>query len=257
MPSDSIGFWVARTRNGAGTWKVCLPMVTWCSCMTSRRADWTLAGARLISSASRKLQWTGPSSVSKPPWSGRQIRVPTRSEGTRSGVNWMRWKRAPEDLGQGGDGAGLGQPRHPFQQQVPAREQGDQDPFQHAFLADDDPLDLKQRRLELLAGDGGLGDRRQAGGLVGHLAGSLAEGNGHSERGRFFHLSVPCGIRHYPEWVTSAATGDGPPRPRGRSELRPRPTMQASGVAAAAAGRLACRPPAPVRREGLGCTCRP
>src|SRR5918992_1588663 len=70
-------------------------MVTWCSCMTSSRADWTLAGARLISSASRKLQNTGPSSVSKPPWSGRQIRVPTRSEGTRSGVNWMRWKLPP------------------------------------------------------------------------------------------------------------------------------------------------------------------
>ena len=65
-------------------------MVTWCSCITSNSADWTLAGARLISSANKKLQNTGPSSVSKPPWSGRQILVPTRSEGTRSGVNWIR-----------------------------------------------------------------------------------------------------------------------------------------------------------------------
>ena len=31
----------------------------------------TFAGARLISSASRKLQNTGPSSVSNVPWSGR------------------------------------------------------------------------------------------------------------------------------------------------------------------------------------------
>src|SRR5919198_1808356 len=58
--------------------------------MTSSSADCTLAGARLISSASRKLAKTGPSSVSKRPVSGRQMRVPTRSAGTRSGVNWMR-----------------------------------------------------------------------------------------------------------------------------------------------------------------------
>ena len=158
---------------------------------------------------------------------------------------------AAQDLGQGGDGPGLGQPGHPFQQQMATRQQRDQDPFQHAFLADNDPLDLKQRRLELLAGDGGFADRGQAGWLLGHLAGSSGEGVGHSERGRFFHLSGPCEIRHYPGPLR------GPPRPRGRSGLRPRPTMQASGVAAAAGGRLASRLPAPVRREGLGCTWRP
>jgi hypothetical protein len=71
VPSDSIGFWVASTRNGSGTAKVSVPIVTWRSCMTSSSADCTLAGARLISSASRKLQNTGPSSVSKRPLSGR------------------------------------------------------------------------------------------------------------------------------------------------------------------------------------------
>ena len=55
----------------------------------------TFAGARLISSASRKLQKTGPSSVSKSAELGRKTRVPTRSEGTRSGVNWIRWKLPP------------------------------------------------------------------------------------------------------------------------------------------------------------------
>ncbi|COW43216.1 Uncharacterised protein [Mycobacterium tuberculosis] len=39
-------------------------MDTWRSCMTSSNADCTFAGARLISSASRKLATTGPSSVS-------------------------------------------------------------------------------------------------------------------------------------------------------------------------------------------------
>ena len=95
VPSDSIGFCVASTRNGAGTWCVSWPIVTWRSCITSSSADCTLAGARLISSASRKLQNTGPSSVSKPPLSGRKMRVPTRSAGTRSGVNWSRLNEPP------------------------------------------------------------------------------------------------------------------------------------------------------------------
>ena len=71
VPSDSIGFCVAITRNGDGTGSVCLPSVTWRSCITSSSADCTLAGARLISSASRKLQKTGPSSVSNSARSGR------------------------------------------------------------------------------------------------------------------------------------------------------------------------------------------
>ena len=60
VPSDSIGFWVAMTRNGSGTRCVVSPIVTWCSCITSSSADCTFAGARLISSASRKLLKTGP-----------------------------------------------------------------------------------------------------------------------------------------------------------------------------------------------------
>ena len=95
VPSDSIGFCVASTRNGFGTGNVLCPIVTCRSCITSSRADCTFAGARLISSASRKLQNTGPSSVSKSAWSGRNTRVPTRSLGTRSGVNWTRLKLPP------------------------------------------------------------------------------------------------------------------------------------------------------------------
>ena len=98
VPSDSIGFWVAMTRNGSGTRCVVSPIVTWCSCITSRSADCTFAGARLISSASRKLQKTGPRWVSNEPVSARYIRVPTRSDGTRSGVNWMRLKDPPRTL---------------------------------------------------------------------------------------------------------------------------------------------------------------
>src|SRR5205814_126561 len=45
VPSDSIGFCVAMTRNGCGTGYVVCPIVTCRSCITSRSADCTLAGA--------------------------------------------------------------------------------------------------------------------------------------------------------------------------------------------------------------------
>ena len=61
VPSDSIGFWVAITRNGRGTRWVSRPIVTCSSCIASSNALCTLAGARLISSASSRLVNTGPS----------------------------------------------------------------------------------------------------------------------------------------------------------------------------------------------------
>ncbi len=67
VPSVSIGFCVARTRKGSGTLCVSRPIVTCRSCMTSSRALWTLAGARLISSASSRFVNTGPSDVPNSP----------------------------------------------------------------------------------------------------------------------------------------------------------------------------------------------
>ena len=150
VPSDSIGFCVASTRNGFGTGNVLWPIVTCRSCITSSRADCTFAGARLISSASRKLQNTGPSSVSKSALSGRKTRVPTRSLGTRSGVNWMRLKRAAENRRRRLDRQRLRQARDALDQQVAAGEQADEHPLEHLLLAGDDPPDLEERLLELL-----------------------------------------------------------------------------------------------------------
>ena len=92
MPSVSIGFCVAITRNGSGTLWVSPAIVTWRSCITSSSALCTLAGARLISSASSRWVNTGPSEVVNSPVRGLKMRVPTRSAGTRSGVNWIRLK---------------------------------------------------------------------------------------------------------------------------------------------------------------------
>ena len=68
-----------RTRSGSA-WRargtarargsVAPPIVTWCSCIASSSADCTFAGARLISSASRRLAKTGPSSVRNLPSPG-------------------------------------------------------------------------------------------------------------------------------------------------------------------------------------------
>src|SRR4029453_16412446 len=67
VPSVSMGFWVAITRNGSGTRWLSPAIVTCRSCITSSNALCTFAGARLISSARRRLVKTGPNEVAKSP----------------------------------------------------------------------------------------------------------------------------------------------------------------------------------------------
>ena len=153
VPSDSIGFCVAITRNGAGTACVSLPIVTWRSCITSSSADCTFAGARLISSASRKLQKTGPSSVSK-----RALRraVDARADevgGDEVGRELDALEGAAEHLGDGLDRQRLGEAGDALDQQVPAGEQADEHALEHLVLAGDHALDLE---------DGALDDSRSA-----------------------------------------------------------------------------------------------
>ena len=78
-----------------GSARVSPPIDTCRSPIASSSADWTLAGARLISSASTMFANSGPHSISKLSCDGRQMRVPTRSAGTRSGVNCTRAKCPP------------------------------------------------------------------------------------------------------------------------------------------------------------------
>ena len=99
MPSSSIGFCVASTKNGAGSRYKWPRTVQECSCMASSRADCVFGGVRLISSARIILPKIGPSTkvhlrcpVSK---SSSIMSVPVMSDGIRSGVNWMRRKARP------------------------------------------------------------------------------------------------------------------------------------------------------------------
>ena len=94
VPSCSIGFWVAMTKNGGRGRSVCEPAVTWYSCMACKRAAWVLGGVRLISSARTMLAkigpWTNRNARLPVAWSSSMISVPVMSLGIRSGVNWMR-----------------------------------------------------------------------------------------------------------------------------------------------------------------------
>ena len=71
-------------------------MVTTRSCMAWSNALWVLAGARLISSASRNVVNTG--TVHEREGVALEVEnlfVPVMSAGIRSGVNWMRLNSAP------------------------------------------------------------------------------------------------------------------------------------------------------------------
>jgi hypothetical protein len=86
-----MGFCVASTRYGASSGYVVSPIVTVRSCMASSSADCTFAGDRLISSARIMLAKIGPFFVRNSDDCGSYTRVPIRSAGSRSGVNWIRW----------------------------------------------------------------------------------------------------------------------------------------------------------------------
>ena len=157
VPSDSIGFCVAITRNGEGTACVSLPIVTCRSCITSSSADCTFAGARLISSARRKLQKTGPElGVEARPCRARYMRVPTRSDGHEVGRELHPLEGAAEHVGDRLDRQRLRQAGHALDQEVPARQQADEDALEHLVLARDHALDLEERALDRVSVGAGL-----------------------------------------------------------------------------------------------------
>src|SRR5579884_432304 len=80
------------TRNGGWSAKLRPSTVTCRSCIPSSSADWVLAGARLISSARRRLVKTGPARNTNSPERWSKTKEPVTSPGIRSGVNWMRLK---------------------------------------------------------------------------------------------------------------------------------------------------------------------
>ena len=121
----------------AATDRCARPTVTWRSPIASSRADCTLAGARLISSASRIGWKIGPGWNSKRPSCGRQTSVPVRSAGSRSGVNWTRAKSASSRAASARIALVLARPGRAFDQQVAVGQQRDQQALDQRRLADD------------------------------------------------------------------------------------------------------------------------
>ena len=112
--------------------------------------------------------------MSKSSVDGRHIRVPTRSAGTRSGVNWTRENSPPTTLRQRRHRQGLGQAGHALDEAVAVGQQAQQHPLDEPVLADDDALDLEERVLEERGGVGaGDGVRRRRPGSAGRGAARL------------------------------------------------------------------------------------
>ena len=64
--------------------------MTWCSSIDSSSADWVFGEARLISSPTTTLAKIAPGRNSNAWVSWLNTLTPVMSEGSRSGVNWMR-----------------------------------------------------------------------------------------------------------------------------------------------------------------------
>ena len=95
-------------------------MVTCRSCIASSSALCTLAGARLISSASTQLAKMGPRLMLNSPVRGLKICVPITSAGNRSGVNWMRWKLSRSPCANVRTASVLARPGTPSSRTCPA-----------------------------------------------------------------------------------------------------------------------------------------
>jgi len=76
--------------NGASSWYVVVSTVTWRSSIDSSNAACVFGEARLISSPTTMLANTAPGLNSNSRFSWLKTDTPVMSDGSRSGVNWIR-----------------------------------------------------------------------------------------------------------------------------------------------------------------------
>ena len=180
MPSCSIGFWVARTKKGAGSVYVSPAAVTIRSCIAWRRAACVLGGVRLISSARTTLANTGPSTNRKTrrpvERSSSITSVPVMSVGMRSGVNWIRLNLRSSASASVEMRSVLASPGDADEEDVAVSEQRREETVHDLPLAYDALPDL----VPELPGD------------LGHLREELDVTVGHGWRCRQCHPCGPC-----------------------------------------------------------------
>ena len=151
VPSISIGFCVAITKNGCSSSCVVVPRVTVCSCMASSRADCVLGVARLISSASTRFAKIGPAE-------NRSVFEPVFGIDNHAADNVGRHQIGRElnagilqmeNAGKRSQQSRLSEPRNAFKQHMSARQQTDQHAIDDILLADDDLADFITDLFEL------------------------------------------------------------------------------------------------------------
>ena len=174
MPSVSIGFWVASTRNGFGTLKRLAPdrHLALLHDLEQRALD---LGRRAVDLVGE--QQVGEDRPERGLELARLLVVDPRADQVgrdEVGRELDALELAADRLGQRLDRHRLGQPRDALDEDVAARQQRDDQALQQVVLADDDLLDLVQEPLHrggaFVAGwlvHSGLSSvRRQAGGAA-------------------------------------------------------------------------------------------
>ena len=141
VPSCSIGFCVASTKNGSLRMCRTCPTVTCRSCMASSSAAWVLGGVRLISSASTTLWNKGSGDEAELPLAGASVLLQDVGAGDvgrhQVGGELDAAEAHRQAAGQRADHQRLGQAGNPFQQAVPPAEEGNQQLIDDLGLADD------------------------------------------------------------------------------------------------------------------------
>ena len=163
VPSDSIGFCVAITRNGRGDDKGLQADrdLSLLHHLEQRRLDLGRRAVDLVGedevgedrpALGVELAAVGPEDARADEVGGHEV-----------GRELDAVERAVDDVGEGLDGERLGQAGHAFEQDVAVGQQCHQQSLEQHVLADDDAADLEQHGLAKLAGVGviGLGGGRR------------------------------------------------------------------------------------------------
>ena len=162
MPSDSIGFWVAMTRNGRGTGMALAADrdLALLHHLEQRGLDLGRGAVDLVGEeevAEHRAE-LGVEVAGRGPVDPRADEV----RGDEVGRELDAPEGRVERVGEGPDRERLGEAGDALEQQVAAREQGDEHALEHRVLADDHASDLEQdglRRGARIVGSHG-GQRR-------------------------------------------------------------------------------------------------
>ena len=157
VPSSSIGFCVASTKNGDGSGRVSPNVVTRRSCIASSSADCVFGDARLISSASSRFVKIGPAwktncllpvALLQDVAAGDVRRQQVGRELDAADVERQQPRERLDELG-------LAQARQTFEQHMSPGEQRRDDLVDHLLLAEDHAAQLVDdaRDLRLAVGD--------------------------------------------------------------------------------------------------------